>query len=109
MRLSDLSGLRCLLLPALLSAVLLVACTTYQPQPLLAPEVEAVLDDPSPVVVAQNAGGLRHALIAPVVLDFSAPLSLDAISVNCAGAQAPIELTINCIVLALLINFTCSG
>jgi outer membrane protein TolC len=85
--LSDLSGLRCLLLPALLSAALLVACTTYQPQPLLAPEVEAVLDDPSPVVVAQNAGGLRHALIAPVVLDFSAPLSLDAISVMAVVAN----------------------
>lgn len=72
-----------LLVPAMLG-VGLVACTTYRPLPL---DGEAVLENPAPAAVVQQAGALRHALIRPVVLDFSAPLSLDAISVMAVVAN----------------------
>jgi len=65
------------LLPAVLGASL-VACTSYRSQPL---EGEALLDGPAETAIVQQAGALRHALIRPVVLDFAAPLGLDAISV----------------------------
>ena len=69
-----------LLIPAVLGASL-VACSTYRSQPLQAPDVEAVLDDPAAGAVVPKAVALRHALISPVTLDFSAPMGLDAISV----------------------------
>ena len=70
---------RLLMVGVLISSV--AACAAYRPEPLQGPDVEASLQDPAVPSLVQQAGGLRHALIAPVVLDPSAPLTLDAVTV----------------------------
>ena len=60
---------------------LLSACSGYRPQPLQSAQVEAVLADPSNEQLTTQAAAIRHPLIAAVPLDFSKPLTLDAVSV----------------------------
>ena len=59
----------------------IAACAAYRPEPLQGSDVDASLNDPQVTSLVQQAGGLQHALIAPLVLDPAAPLTLDAVTV----------------------------
>jgi cobalt-zinc-cadmium efflux system outer membrane protein len=71
---------------ALTVAVLAITagCTFYHPKPLAAPDVEGILDSPDRLELSRKAEQLRHPLLPPVKLDFSAPLTgeeIEAIAV----------------------------
>ena len=72
-------GLRLGLIGGLLLA-LLPACSSYRPVALESEATEAMLAEPLADDLVRRAGQLQHPLIAPVTLDFSQALSLDAIS-----------------------------
>ena len=59
----------------------IAACAAYQPKPLQESDAEASLNEPTVATLVQQAAGLRHPLIAPLVFDPSAPLTLDAVTV----------------------------
>jgi outer membrane protein, heavy metal efflux system len=59
-------------------------CTFYRPEPLAAADVDGILDSPDAAELSRKAEQLRHPLLAPVKLDFSAPLTgeeIEAIAV----------------------------
>lgn len=64
------------------SAVMgLAACATYEARPLGGDDIAAVLEAPDRAVLARQGSALSHPRIAPLTLDFSRPLTDDAIAV----------------------------
>jgi outer membrane protein TolC len=56
-------------------------CTIYHRKPLASPDTEAALQSPDRAELARRALELHHPLVAPVMLDFSKPLTADEITV----------------------------
>jgi cobalt-zinc-cadmium efflux system outer membrane protein len=63
------------LLLTAVTLMMMAGCTFYHPQPLAAPDVEAILDSPDRNALTDQAAQLQHPLLPPIKLDFSQPLT----------------------------------
>ncbi len=62
-------------------SALAAGCTVYRDKPLGGTDTDAALQSPDRAEIAQRAAQLHHPLIAPVMLDFSKPLTPDEVAV----------------------------
>ncbi len=60
--------------------LLLAGCASAPPAPL-APSVDEVLRGPDRATLARDAAGFQHSVLKPVAIDFSQPLTPDALGV----------------------------
>lgn len=68
-------------LVGLVTASLLTACATYVAKPLNGADVDAVLRSPDRSALARSAAELDHPRLSPIPVDFSRPLTPEAIAV----------------------------
>jgi outer membrane protein TolC len=61
--------------------LLLIACADYSSRPLNAPDLEAMLAGPDRELLARQSQRLSHPRLAPLTLNFTEPLTPDAVAV----------------------------